>query len=223
MATDTIVNDTIGYKNIEVQVECPTCSSRKILQLPVEIIQKTSGITTISVPIDLVCMHSFQVFIDKQYKIRGYQKIDFDFIQMEMYSDFLTDSVEKEYIPQITQHSSFSKMVDKLREFVQITGISGCALLEMGGHVIYSSLLHRTLINLITEFENRDRTQCVPVKKIYFELDDGRKICTEYTDLENHRCILIIILPSSMKIGMGILYLKDLSKRLNKLIIDSAL
>ena len=35
-------------------------------------------LTTISIPKDTVCKHHFQAFVDKQFRIRGYQKVDFE-------------------------------------------------------------------------------------------------------------------------------------------------
>jgi hypothetical protein len=63
--------------NRYIQVICPVCKSKKIIQVPKSIINQASQLTTISVPQGKVCQHHFQLFIDKNFSIRGYQKVDF--------------------------------------------------------------------------------------------------------------------------------------------------
>ena len=63
--------------NRYIEVICPVCKSKKIIQIPKSIINQASQLTTISVPKDKVCQHHFQLFLDKNFSIRGYQKVDF--------------------------------------------------------------------------------------------------------------------------------------------------
>ena len=58
---------------------CPVCKSRKDLKFPKTIINQAKQLTTISIPKGLICDHHFQAFVDKQFKVRGYQKVDFEF------------------------------------------------------------------------------------------------------------------------------------------------
>ncbi len=46
-------------------------------------INKARHLTTISLPKGLVCDHHFQAFIDKNFAVRGYQKVDFEFENKE--------------------------------------------------------------------------------------------------------------------------------------------
>ena len=57
---------------------CPICKSKKDIDLPVSIINQNIQLTTISIPKDMVCKHYFQGFVDKQFRIRGYQKVDYE-------------------------------------------------------------------------------------------------------------------------------------------------
>ena len=57
------------------------------MKIPIKIIDQSKQLTTISVPLGLVCNHNFQTFIDKNFVIRGYQKVDFDLSSMEFYED----------------------------------------------------------------------------------------------------------------------------------------
>lgn len=65
----------------QVKLVCPVCKTRKDLKLPESIINQSGQLTTISVPNGLVCDHHFQAFVDKQFKVRGYQKVDFEIKQ----------------------------------------------------------------------------------------------------------------------------------------------
>ena len=61
-----------------ISTTCPICKSKKSLEIPDSIVKKNTQLTTISLPKGLVCDHHFQMFIDKNFKIRGYQKVDFE-------------------------------------------------------------------------------------------------------------------------------------------------
>ena len=63
--------------NRYIEVICPVCKSKKVIQIPKSVVNQASQLTTISVPQDKVCQHHFQLFIDKNFSIRGYQKVDF--------------------------------------------------------------------------------------------------------------------------------------------------
>ena len=57
---------------------CPICKSKKDLDLPESIVNQASNIATISIPKGLVCEHHFQMFVDKNFHVRGYQKVDLE-------------------------------------------------------------------------------------------------------------------------------------------------
>ena len=78
-------NTQIGELNEydEVKIDCPICKSSKVLKFPKSVINKARHLTTISLPKGLVCDHHFQAFIDKNFAVRGYQKVDFEFKNKE--------------------------------------------------------------------------------------------------------------------------------------------
>ncbi|MFX0070390.1 MAG: hypothetical protein ACFFAO_04795 [Candidatus Hermodarchaeota archaeon] len=78
----------------KIEVECPTCNSKKTLDIPENILNTNKQLTTISIPKGLVCDHTFQFFIDKKYLIRGYQKIDFEISNLDFH--YKLDSLNKE-------------------------------------------------------------------------------------------------------------------------------
>ena len=73
--------------NRYIEVICPVCKFKKVIQIPKSIVNKASQLTTISVPQGKVCQHHFQLFIDKNFSIRGYQKVDFQLNPGEIKKD----------------------------------------------------------------------------------------------------------------------------------------
>ena len=69
---------TTMIKKGEVQIVCPICKTEKQLNIPETILNQAKPLTTISIQKGLLCNHHFQAFIDKNFKVRGYQKIDFE-------------------------------------------------------------------------------------------------------------------------------------------------
>ena len=64
-------------KDIEIEIICPACKSKKKILIS-KIKLKPNNLTTISIPSGSICEHTFQAFIDKQFKVRGYQKVDLE-------------------------------------------------------------------------------------------------------------------------------------------------
>ena len=62
----------------KVPIICPICKSKKDLELPASIVNQASNIATISLPKGLVCDHHFQIFVDRNFNVRGYQKVDLE-------------------------------------------------------------------------------------------------------------------------------------------------
>jgi hypothetical protein len=79
---------------------CPVCKTRKELKIPKVIINEARQLTTVSIPKGLVCEHHFQAFVDKNFVIRGYQKVDFE-IAYDIYNK------KKKKKKEITQPENF--------------------------------------------------------------------------------------------------------------------
>ena len=62
-----------------IQFICPVCKTNKSLQFPKSIVNQAKGLTTMSIAKGLVCNHQFQAFVDKNFMVRGYQRVDFEF------------------------------------------------------------------------------------------------------------------------------------------------
>ncbi|MBN1802272.1 MAG: hypothetical protein JW891_12245, partial [Candidatus Lokiarchaeota archaeon] len=62
----------------KISIRCPICNSQKQLKIPESIVKNSNQLTTISLPRGIICEHHFQMFIDRDFKVRGYQKVDFE-------------------------------------------------------------------------------------------------------------------------------------------------
>ncbi len=65
----------------KIQVICPICKTRDIIGIPVIRQNERTHLTTISIHKGLICPHHFQIFVDKNLQIRGYQKVDLELHQ----------------------------------------------------------------------------------------------------------------------------------------------
>jgi len=64
-----------------IEVICPVCKSKKVIHIPKSVVNNATQLTTVSVPKGKICKHHFQLFLDKNFAIRGYQKVDFQLNQ----------------------------------------------------------------------------------------------------------------------------------------------
>lgn len=60
-----------------IWIVCPICRAKKILSIPASIINQERPLSAVLIPKDLVCEHTIQAFVDRNFKVRGYQKIDY--------------------------------------------------------------------------------------------------------------------------------------------------
>lgn len=66
-------------KDFEVHFICPHCNKSGYFMVPSSQIRGTDkGLTTIHVPENNICEHSFQAFVDKNGWVRGYETADFE-------------------------------------------------------------------------------------------------------------------------------------------------
>ncbi|HME55266.1 MAG TPA: hypothetical protein VKM55_23865 [Candidatus Lokiarchaeia archaeon] len=64
-----------------VKVVCPTCNTETKIEIPTFIVQDSlEGVVNVQVPAGACCLeHSFIAFVDKKFKVRGYQNVDVEF------------------------------------------------------------------------------------------------------------------------------------------------
>jgi len=202
----------------DIIVICPTCKTKKDLKIPTKIINQAKQLTTVSIPSGAVCMHSFQSFVDKNFKVRGYQKVDFEFSHMEFYeSSDAEAAVPDDPTAQLSSQQLFQDIIKLLRSYVDDKEILGSGIFTVDGHVLYSSLPSNTLFSIIKEFEVRSEKKLSSLKKMYLELENNQKICSNYIEIKDMRFALVLFFSQTVKLGMGNLYLNDLVKRIRKL------
>ena len=216
----TEANDANSKEELaSIHVVCPSCKSKKDLNIPTKIINQAKQLTTVSIPSGAVCEHGFQAFVDKNFSVRGYQKVDFEFYKMEFYEGGL-DNSEAEAEDTTSSLSSkplFQEIIKLLRSFVDDKEVLGSGIFTVDGNVLYSSLPSNTLFSIIREFETRSSQKLSSLKKMYLELENNQKICSNYIEIQEMRFALVLFFSESVKLGMGNLYLNDLVKKIKKL------
>ncbi len=98
----------LGRTN-KIEVICPICKMSGIVGIPPSSINKKSQLTTISVHKGLICPHHFQFFMDINFKIRGYQKVDLE-LKQENSTD-LRNGVKAFSITERKTSSHFKKLI----------------------------------------------------------------------------------------------------------------
>jgi hypothetical protein len=199
----------------EIQLVCPTCKSKKALKIPTKIIDQAKQLTTVSIPSGAVCEHGFQSFVDKNFSVRGYQKVDFEFSHMEFYEGSSADMADQ--TTSLSSQPLFQDIISLLRSCVDDKEILGSGMFTVDGTVLYSSLPSNTLFSIIKEFEVRTEKKLSNLKKMYLELENNQKICSNYIEIQGLRFALVLFFSKIVKLGMGNLYLGDLVKKIRTL------
>jgi len=66
------------HSPLKILVVCPLCEKRGEIQVPEEVLQEKKGSSVILVRSGITCTHSYQVFVDKNCTVRGYQRTDYE-------------------------------------------------------------------------------------------------------------------------------------------------
>ncbi len=221
MATQN--NSEIGSEEFleDILIVCPKCKTNKELKIPRKVVNQSKQLTTISIPSGLCCEHSFQSFIDKNFKIRGYQNVDFEFSKMEFYESNEAALEEKESVESTVQDLSslpiFQNIIQLLRNCVDDKEILGSGIFTIEGKILYSSLPQTTLFNTMREFEVRSERNLVSVKKMYLELENSEKFISKFMEIKGMKFNLVLMFSFRCKFGMGNLHLRDLLKKIEKI------
>ncbi len=203
----------------EVQMICPVCSNTNKISIPIKVVNQSKQLTTVSIPSGLVCEHTFQAFVDKNFQVRGYQKVDYALSKMEI----LAGSVETSEAIEGKQSSLsslplFQEIINLLRGNVDDREVLGSGLFTLDGKVLYSSLPHNTLSNTIREFEVRETNQLIRIQKMLLELENDQKVCSQYMEIYGTKFILVVVFSPVVRMGMGILLLNKLVQKIMELI-----
>ncbi|MFX1310474.1 MAG: hypothetical protein ACFE8C_12300 [Promethearchaeota archaeon] len=96
-------------KTNKIQIVCPICKTRDIIGIPPSRLNKKSQLTTISVYKGLLCPHHFQFFIDKNFQIRGYQKVDLELKKEN--SKNLKNGIKAFNLPEKVTNDLFERLI----------------------------------------------------------------------------------------------------------------
>lgn len=193
-------------------LKCPECETQKKLSIPVKIINQSHQITTINIPKGKVCEHKFQVFFDKSLTVNRYQVIDFDFPHLEYFESSIVDNPEN--LTQLTPLPFIQDIITLLRSFLDDREILGTAIFTNKGNVIYASVPSGILINIIKEFEVRREKQLQDIDKMFLELKNQQKVCSEYIEVQNKEFILLLIFSKKVNFGLGSMLFRNIKKKI---------
>ncbi len=97
------------------------------MEIPPEVLEaKRAGLVTVNIPRDYVCGHAFQVFIDRNNMVRGYQKSDF----------------------QVELKREIKQVVNKALENLKISEISASGIMHVASTEIFLSLVKTLLLEI---------------------------------------------------------------------------
>jgi hypothetical protein len=206
------------FKNILLR--CPKCETQKRIKVPSKILTQSRKLTTIGIPAGLICEHSFQAYVDKYSDVRGYHLVDFDITKTEYFkSELPKEEEEKEDYSQndFTKLPLFHDLINLLRNCVDDREILGSALFTTKGIVLYSSISQNTLIDTIREFEVRNKEKLHSISKMFLELKNHQKVCSEYLEIHDLEVILVLIFSEMVNFAIGNMYLRDVVKKIENL------
>ncbi len=105
-----------------------------------------------------------------------------------------------------------------LRDCIEDKEVIGSAIFTLIWKVIYSSLLQTTLFNIIREFEVRNEKNLIVLKKMYLELENSEKFISKFMEINGMKFNLVLMFSFRVKFGMGNLYLRDVLRKIERLI-----
>ena len=202
-----------------ILLRCPKCETQKKIKVPSKIINQSGSVITIGIPVGLICEHSFQAFVDNHSDVRGYQVVDFVIPKTEYFqSDMLkNEQNEKNNQNPITSLPFFQDIINLLRNCVDDREILGSAMFTTEGKVLYSSIPHITLLDTIREFEVRSKEKLHGITKMFLELKNEQKVCSDYLEIHDLEVIIVLIFSEMVNFAIGNMYLRDIVKKIEKL------
>jgi hypothetical protein len=84
----------MSYRGKKILVSCPLCKAKKLIEVPQSVLEGKKQLKTISIPKGKICDHHFQIFVDKHYIIRGYQKVDYELSEGQNSGKLLSESLK---------------------------------------------------------------------------------------------------------------------------------
>lgn len=205
MSSEEIINQ---FSKLDVNMVCPVCKKRGKLKIPSNIVKDNRNLTLVSVPAGIICKDTFQAYIDKQFKVRGYQKIDFEVNNIE-YTD--------DEIDIFTSKKKFNKIKTILRDNIRKNNIIGSGIFSQYGKAIFTSIPYDSIIQIIKNIEVKNNIETIKIKRMYIELENNYLIFLETIDIDNYIFILMVLFSEYGTPGLGNLVLKKIISDINDL------
>ncbi|MFW9950517.1 MAG: hypothetical protein ACFFKA_10390 [Candidatus Thorarchaeota archaeon] len=195
----------------KIHVICPHCQKNQFIKIPASIINESRNVTTISIPTKYMCGHSFQIFVDKQFQIRGYQRVDFDISNFEIYSD---RSEGKEDLL-ITYNSSviIKKLIQLIRENINVKGIFGGLVLTEAGQLIFSSLPSEISFNMIRKIELK-KYFSKTINQVFLTLSNNQKVISAALIIDKLKLLISLFISAEMDYNTANYYFVELRKNI---------
>lgn len=198
----------------EIEVVCPTCSIKKNIKVPIQARAKKDGIYILSIPVGVICKHSFQVFLDKNLWVRGYQRVDLEIRNIE----YVESELKKENEQAVDVSLLFQQLIKQLRLVVDDKEILGTGLFSIDGRIIYSSIPQNALFNTIRELQLRNETDMPEILKLMIELKTHQKVYAEILEIGDEKYILILFFSRLVNFTLGSQIMKEFSHRIKNMI-----
>jgi hypothetical protein len=209
-----------------ILLRCPECGTQKVIRVPVKIIAQNGMLTSVGIPIGLICNHSFQALIDQNFSVRAYNLADFiiprtEYTQVENFDnkrEVSQSEVQNEVQNQINliEFEFFDDIINLLRTSVDDREILGSAMFTTEGNVLYSSLTNNALVDTVSEFELRSKEKLHEIHKMFLELKNHQKVCSEYLKIQDVEVILVLIFSEMINFAIGNMYLMKLVKKVEE-------
>ncbi|MFX1444780.1 MAG: hypothetical protein ACFFHV_15315 [Promethearchaeota archaeon] len=207
--------DEIFRENyVKIRLTCPRCKKEKFLKIPTELTKHSEHLTTISIPSDFVCKHSFQAFIDKDFNVRAYQNADFEITKIEFYE---SEQKDKEGIITYILSQLIKNIVEILRESLVDKQILGGAIFDLEGKVMYSSLPDEIFLVMVSQLENLQKKQSIQIKQTILLLENSEKIYSKIIQLKEISLNLVLYMSSELDLNEADSYLENLIAKINEL------
>jgi len=155
--------------------------------------------------------------LEKMEKSQSISSSVIKFPKFEYYKTENDDLNELDDNQSLTSSVLFQKLTEFLRGCVDDREILGSALFDINGKLLFALIPEKILSNVIREFEVRRKNKLPITVKMFLELRDHQKICSEYFKIQGLEFNLVLIFSQRVNFGIGNMLLRDIEKKLMNL------
>jgi hypothetical protein len=204
-----------GLMNVEtkaVTISCPICKKEVGIELPTFLVKEAQdNILKIQIPQEKCCpLHSFMVFIDKNYKVRGYQQADLEFnMKAGKSAACLQPGLDESKILSFDVHELISTVGIDIAAMILRTILINKPVLFL--NIDFNSRVEKT-IKFLQDMESDDlviTTQTIDQKMLN---DKGIEKSNPFVYAILYRAILRSPFPDKAKIALETMLLNETSE-----------